>query len=132
MHNHYLEKMSVLKFIQIMLAILWCYQGLIPKLLFISPDEIKVWQWIGLTYEHAIWAGKMSGVMEIIFGLLFILLPSKFLHYLNMLGLLFLLVLIGLILPDTLLRSFNPVVMNIAMMSLSCIALMLYQQGQQR
>lgn len=123
-----LTNQQILKFIHISLAGLWIYQGLIPKLLFTSPDEIAVWQWIGLSLEHATWAGQASGFAEILFGLLFIFAPSKYLHYLSMLGLFFLLLLIGVLIPDTLIRAFNPVVMNLAMISLSAIALMLYQQ----
>lgn len=125
MHNNDLAQHNILKFIQIILAILWCYQGLIPKLIFTSPDEIAVWQWIGLSHDAATLAGQASGVIEIIFGLLFILFPSKYLHYLSILGLAFLLILIGALIPESLIGAFNPVVMNIAMISLSCIALML-------
>lgn len=130
MHNNDLTQINILKFIHITLASLWCYQGLIPKLIFTSPDEIAVWQWMGLSHEAATLAGQGSGAIEIVFGLLFILFPSKYLHYLSILGLASLLILIGGIVPDSLIRAFNPVVMNIAMISLSCIALMLYRQIQ--
>lgn len=118
----------IIKFIHYILAALWCYQGLIPKLLFISPEEIAVWQWIGFSTNTATRLGQLSGVIEIIFALLFILLPIKLLHYLSIIGLLFLLLLIGWVVPNSLIGAFNPVVMNIAMISLSVIALMLWQK----
>lgn len=118
----------IIKFIHYILAALWCYQGLIPKLLFISPEEIAVWQWIGFSTNTATRLGQLSGVIEIIFALLFILLPIKVLHYLSIIGLLFLLLLIGWVVPNSLIGAFNPVVMNIAMISLSVIALMLWQK----
>lgn len=121
---------QMIRFIHLTLAALWCYQGLIPKLIFTSPDEIAVWQWIGFSTANATLLGQISGAIEIIFGLLFIFLPSKILHYLSMLGLFFLLLLIGFVVPDSLIRAFNPVVMNIAMISLSWIALKLWQQQQ--
>ncbi|MCH7312708.1 DoxX-like family protein [Acinetobacter sp. ANC 4805] len=119
----------ILKFINIILAVLWVYQGLIPKLIFTSPDEIAVWQWMGLSPEFAKLAGQATGIAEILFGLCFMMIYHKIMHYLSILGLLFLLILIGLLLPDTLLRAFNPVVMNLAMISLSCIFLMLSRQS---
>lgn len=129
MNEHRLLNTShIIKFIQLVLAALWCYQGLFPKLIFTSPDEIAVWQWIGLSFEQAKLFGQISGVIEIIFGLLFIFMPIKLLHYLSIAGLTFLLLLIGVVIPDTLIRAFNPVVMNIAMISLSVVVLMLYAQ----
>ncbi|KAA8731862.1 DoxX-like family protein [Acinetobacter qingfengensis] len=121
---------KIIKFIYIILGSLWVYQGIFPKLIFTSPDEIAIWQWVGLSEYHAKLAGQTGGVIEIIFGLFLIFYPLKILHYLNILGLLFLLVLMSLVMPDTLIRAFNPVVMNVAMISLSCIALMLYHAKQ--
>ena len=54
------------------LAFFWIYQGLIPKLLFISLEEIAVWQWLGLSEAYARLAGQCSGIVEMIFGLSFI------------------------------------------------------------
>lgn len=122
-----MKDIYILKFIHIILALLWIYQGLIPKLLFISTEEIAVWKWLGLPDNYAKLAGQGAGIAEIIFGLSFIFLSMKILHYINILGLLFLLILIAIVLPNTLISAFNPVVMNIAMISLSCIFLMLYR-----
>lgn len=121
-----MTNVKIIKYIHLILAALWCYQGLIPKLIFTSPDEIAVWQWIGFSTNHAVLLGQFSGVIEMIFGLLFLCVSHKFLHYLSMVGLFFLLILIGFVIPDTLIRAFNPVVMNIAMISLSWIALQLW------
>jgi len=123
-----MDNQQIIRFIHIILAGLWCYQGLIPKLIFTSPDEIAVWQWIGVSLTQATLLGQISGALEIIFGLLFIFFHTKLLHYLSIFSLIFLLLLIGFVIPDTLIRAFNPVVMNISMISLSCIALMLMQQ----
>lgn len=111
------------KFINYTLAFLWIYQGLVPKLLFINADEINIWQSFGLSYTWAVWAGQFSGIIEIMFGSLFIFLQHKFLHYCSILGLILLLVLVAFLIPDSFIRGFNPVVMNIAMISLSIIYL---------
>ena len=43
------------KFINLSLAFLWGYQGLIPKILFINPDEITIWQTFGLPMHRPNW-----------------------------------------------------------------------------
>lgn len=112
---------NIPKFINLTLAFLWIYQGLIPKLLFINADEIYIWQWFGLSYEYAKFAGQLSGIVEIIFGLLFIFCANKYLHVLSIFGLVGLFLLVIILLPNSLISAFNPVVMNIAMISLSVI-----------
>ena len=121
--------MKIVKFIYLILGFLWIYQGLIPKVLFTSLEEIQTWQWLGLSAENARLAGQVGGVVEIIFGLIFLFSLDKRLHYLNIIGLVFLLGLMSVVIPSTLIQAFNPVVMNISMISLSCIALMLYRQN---
>ena len=107
------------RFINYTIALLWIYQGLIHKLIFINKDEIAIWQWLGLSYELAIYAGRASGIGEIIFGLCFIFLQNKFLHYLNIVSMVGLFLLVLIILPNALTQAFNPVVMNTAMIALS-------------
>lgn len=123
-----MRKISAETWIHLSLAFLWIYQGLVPKLLFINADEIAVWQYLGLSLSQAVVAGQAAGVAEILFGMLLLLSRHRYLHYLNILGLWGLLLLIGFILPDTLIRAFNPVVLNISMMSLSIIYLALMPQ----
>ena len=116
------------KFINLSLACLWGYQGLVPKILFINPDEIAIWQTFGLSYAQAQLAGRGSGILECIFALLFLLSSSKYLHYLSIFSLVFLFALVAFLIPDSLIRAFNPVVMNLAMISLSVCYCMLHSQ----
>ncbi|ONN50780.1 DoxX-like family protein [Acinetobacter genomosp. 33YU] len=119
---------KALKLINFVLAFLWIYQGLVPKIIFINVDEIFVWQSIGLSFEYAKLAGRASGLGEIIFGLLFVFINQKYIHYLSILGLLGLLLLIGSLIPSTLISPYNPIVMNISMISLSVIYLLLLKE----
>ena len=116
--------------IQYSLAFFWIYQGLIPKLLFISPEEIAVWQWLGLNDPYARLAGQCSGIGEIIFGLSFIFIRHPYLHYLNIMGLIGLFLLIAVVMPTTLIAAFNPVVMNGAMIFLSLLYLNLSKSSK--
>ena len=117
--------LQIIKFINLTLAILWIYQGLVPKVLFINTIEIQIWEKLGLTVEHAITAGRLSGVVEILFGISLIFISRYCMHILNILALLGLLLLIIILMPTQLIQGFNPVVMNIAMISLSVIYFML-------
>ena len=110
------------------MAFLWGYQGLVPKILFINPDEIAIWQTFGLSYAQAQLAGWGSGILECIFALLFLLSSSKYLHYLSIFSLVFLFALVAFLIPNSLIRAFNPVVMNLAMISLSLCYCMLRNQ----
>lgn len=118
----------LLKFINLSLAFLWGYQGLVPKILFINPDEIAIWQTFGFSYAQAQLAGQLSGVLECVFALLFLFNSSKYLHYLSIFSLVFLFALVTFLTPDSLVRAFNPVVMNLAMISLSICYCMLRNQ----
>lgn len=120
--------LSPTRFLNISLAILWCYQGVIPKLIFINSNEVAIWQILGFTPDMAVCAVKASGIAEMIFGLCFLFFSFKLLHVLNIIGLLGLLVLMIIFMPIQLTQAFNPVIMNVAMISLSMTYLMLNQQ----
>lgn len=123
-----MKNINIFKFINLVLALLWIYQGLVPKFLFLNSDEIFVWQWLGLSLENAKLAGHASGIAEMIFGLCFLFTAHKYIHYLSILGLLGLLLLIGFLIPSTLILPYNPIVMNLSMISLSIVYLILLSE----
>ncbi|EKU39973.1 MULTISPECIES: DoxX-like family protein [Acinetobacter] len=123
-----MKNINIFKFINLVLTFLWIYQGLVPKFLFLNSDEIFVWQWMGLSLENAKLAGHASGITEIIFGLCFLFTAHKYIHYLSILGLLGLLLLIGFLIPSTLILPYNPIVMNVSMISLSIVYLILLNE----
>jgi hypothetical protein len=77
----------ILKFIQWMIALLWIYQGLFPKLIFKVEDEQYIWQYMGLASEYIFWIISLSGIAEIIFGFMFLLFTQWYLHWLNIISL---------------------------------------------
>lgn len=105
--------------INVCMALLWIYQGLIPKIMVVHPDEITLWLAWGFIPQQAEWLVRSSGLLEVIFGLSFLCHFGRYLHYLNILGLLGLLLLVCIWMPYMLIAAFNPVVMNFAMISLS-------------
>ena len=117
-----------LRTIQLTLVFLWFYQGLIPKILFQSVNEIIIWQNMGFELTLAKILVGLSGLAEILFGFLFIKWnQSIVLHSLNILGLSALFLLIMMTDPLQLTTAFNPVVMNIAILMLSVLAIQLIQ-----
>ena len=66
---------------------------------------------------------SLSGIAEIIFGSLFLFLTHKYLHWLSIISLIGLFIFVLYIYPNQIYQAFNPVVMNIALASLSVISL---------
>ena len=119
---------NTLLIINITLAVLWIYQGLIPKLMYSALDEQRLWQLQGIGELKMLLLIEISGFLEIIFGVLFLIFRhSKILHYLNILGMVGLSLLIVITDIQYFQQVFNPFVMNIGMAMLSVIALQLNQ-----
>lgn len=108
------------------LAILWIYQGLVPKIIYHTVEEQTFWQYLGVDELSMLFLIKISGYIEIIFGLLFLIFRhSKILHVFNILGLIALTIVVAVIYPLYFTSSFNPFVMNLAMIGLSVVAIQL-------
>ena len=115
------------RLIQMTLAFLWIYQGLLPKLVFPSTFDIQVWQFLGFNADLATVLVRLSGSAEILFGCAFLIWQrSRYVHYLSIIGLIGLLLLSAILAPSQLIGAFNPVIMNIAMSVLSVVALQIF------
>ena len=123
MNNTHQTLQRILNFSQLIIASLWIYQGLIPKFIFQVEGEQYVWQFFQIPTAYISWIISFSGIAEIIFGSLFLFMTHKYLHWLNILSLIGLFILVIFIYPNQIYQAFNPVVMNIALGSLSVIAL---------
>ena len=112
--------------IQLSLAALWIYQGLVPKILFQAQDELRIWLLQGFDAGLALRLMQLSGAAEIMFGCLLLMLkPSRLLYGLNILAMLGLSLLIIALEPLYFSKAFNPFVMNGAMAALSACAIQL-------
>lgn len=105
------------------LGIVWIYQGLIPKILFPDSGEIDIIRGSGLFRGYETGLLFLIGVAEIVFGIVLLLYQKKMLHILNIfaLGLL----LAGAVISDISLfiAPFNPISLNISLISISLISL---------
>ncbi|MCX5468287.1 DoxX-like family protein [Acinetobacter nematophilus] len=112
--------------IHITLAVLWIYQGLVPKVIFKGIEEQQFWQFTGIQFLSIPRLIELSGIGEIIFGVLFLIFrQSKILHYLNIVAMLFFIVVVAVVYPHYFVQGFNPFIMNTAMTALSIVALQL-------
>lgn len=117
--------------INITLAVLWIYQGIVPKIIFKAAEERKFWEFLEIDHSNMMLFITLSGVIEIVYGCLFLVFrKSKLLHYINIFGLFCLAVTVAIIYPQYFASGFNPFTMNIAMASLSVVALQLLPHSQ--
>ncbi|TAF65007.1 MAG: hypothetical protein EAZ55_10155 [Cytophagales bacterium] len=110
--------------VNLTLAIIWIYQGLIPKILFTDTGEIEILRQSGLFSGYEENVLTCIGLAEIIFGLSLIFIQRKTLQYFNISGLL--LLTIGAIFSNSMIFTlpFNPFSLNLSMIALSIIAIL--------
>ncbi|WP_059106062.1 DoxX-like family protein [Shouchella shacheensis] len=103
-------------------AFIWFYQGLVPKLLFPETGEIQLLQASGLVAGYEEVAVALIGVLQMLFGLLFLLPIPKRMLFLGSAGAVAVLG-VGALLstPGLYLDPFNPAVVNVSMLVL-CVA----------
>lgn len=105
------------------LAFIWIYHGLIPKLIIMHPDELLPLTNSGLSEPLAALGVAFAGLAEIAFGLALLvfwncrplLLASIPLMLIALFG-------VGITAPELLTAAFNPVTLNLAVITLSLIA----------
>lgn len=109
---------------QFVLALIWIYQGIVPKLLFQNSGELEILKSANLFpgYETSILT--TIGIVEILFGIVLIFKWSKNLHYINILALILLGT--GALFSDISVYTlpFNPFSLNVAMICLSIISIL--------
>lgn len=106
------------------LGFAWFYQGLVPKLLFPDTGESLILQGAGFSVSAAHGIAVAVGLGEMIFGLLFWLLPARWLRGLCGLTIGGLLVLgagAAFSQPAVFVAPFNPITLNATMMVLAAV-----------
>lgn len=105
------------------LAIVWIYQGLVPKLLFTDSGELEILQKSGFLAGNEALVLSFVGIGEIIFGLLFFFIYKKSIHLLNIVALIILGAGALFSDPQIFTLPFNPFSFNLSLMALSIIAI---------
>lgn len=113
------------------LGAVWVYQGVVPKLLFPDTGELAILQGAGFAAGAARWVAAAVGVGEILFGLLFWLLPAQRrrpVYWLHLVGLLVLGAGALFSQPAVFVAPFNPLTLNASLMALAAVALLLPEE----
>jgi hypothetical protein len=111
--------MNMIQLARYVIGLSWIYHGLFPKLLQIAPLELAMTGSFGFSEEVTYLLVKTAGVVEILFGVIFILLYRvRILQLLNLLGLIGLLVFAAVMTPYVLVEAFNPVTTNVPLLVL--------------
>ena len=106
---------------------IWTYHGLIPKLINAHPAEVAMFQnAFPITSDQAIWAVMILGIIEVMFGTVWLLYRNKQ-RLFKLQIIIFPLLTVGAIFaePGNLIHPFTPITFNIALIGLSIIGLMI-------
>jgi uncharacterized membrane protein YphA (DoxX/SURF4 family) len=110
---------------RLMVAFVWLYQGLVPKLLFANPDESAMLADAGWSAESISAAVRWAGIAEIAFGVLLIVAwRVRTLFAMTIVLMLAAIAFVGAESPRYLSAAFNPVTLNLSMVALSVIGLL--------
>ncbi len=105
------------------IGLVWIYMGIVPKLMFPETGEKEMMRGSGLFFGHESTWLALVGVVEVLFGIAVIVVRKKFLHILNIIGLLCLAVGAGMGKPEVYTQPFNPFAITIPMIALSLLAM---------
>lgn len=104
---------------------IWFYQGLVPKLLGPHADELAMAGAVGVPAHLQVAASYAGGVAEIALALCILLLPSAVWPQLvSAITMILLLACVAIWVPHYMVGAFNPVVMNVASLALSLVAIL--------
>jgi hypothetical protein len=109
---------------RVTVAFIWLYHGLVPKLIYRSPDEFKMLIDAGIPSSHALGVMSLLGFVEVCFALILLIFwksrwPLRITIFAMLLGV------IGVAVESAayLTAAFNPVTLNLAVAVLAFIAL---------
>jgi hypothetical protein len=120
-----LQKTLVYWTVCVLLAFVWLYQGLVPKVLTVHPDEATMLSALvdlPIAPERAV---QVIGFMEMLFGVVWLLPFSKRKLFIGHIGLIAILTLSAwMAAPASFVHPFNPIALNVPLMLMSLIGYM--------
>ena len=115
---------------RVTVALVWVYHGVVPKLLGPHRDELHLAAIHGLPADHLSLLLKVSGALEVVFGVVVLAFwRSRWPFVVSAVALTVLLVDVAVVAPEYLLGAFNPVSLNLSVISLSIIGFITARQG---
>lgn len=114
----------ILQICRYSIAFVWIYQGLVPKLLGVHPDELQMGLALGLSAPQAQLLAYVGGVMEVLLGVVVLVFYQYRLPYIVTIGGLVGLWLLTVIFsPQFVVAAFNSTTVNVAVCALAGVAL---------
>ncbi|CAG9614104.1 hypothetical protein BACCIP111899_03331 [Bacillus rhizoplanae] len=105
-----------------LLSFVWIYQGLIPKVLYTHPEEVRMLSSLIGATDNAAWIIKMIGFLEIVFGIAWLIpFQKKKLFFIHIIILLALTTAAGFTNIHSFIQPFNPITLNIMLIGFSII-----------
>ena len=106
-------------------AFVWLYQGIFPKLIAQHADELTMIQQAGISAASAPLVARMIGWTEVVFGLVMLLFFRQRWHFVLTIALMIgATISVAISSPQFLVASFNPVTLNVLMIGLSVVGLL--------
>ena len=107
------------------IAFVWCWHGLVPKLVALHPDELAMLAEAGVPAPWLRPLTQAAGALELAFGLLFLPLAQKRWPFWLTIGFMSLATCFVLVSsPERALAAFGPVTLNLAVAALAAIGLL--------
>ncbi|MFE6137073.1 DoxX-like family protein [Bacillus sp. NPDC057893] len=108
-----------------LVAFVWIYQGIFPKIIFTHPEEMKMLSVIIGSTENSVLILKIIGWLEIIFGVIWLLpRPKRKLFILHIFMLIALTIAAGFTNIESFTEPFNPITLNFLLIGLSIVGYM--------
>ncbi|BCD22800.1 membrane protein [Bacillus cereus] len=103
-------------------AFVWMYQGIFPKIIFSHPEEMKMLSAIIDSTGNSIAILKVIGMLEIIFGIIWLFpVPKQKLFILHIFMLIALTIVAGFTNIASFTKPFNPITLNLLLIGLSIV-----------
>lgn len=103
-------------------AFVWIYQGIVPKIIFSHPEEVKMLSLLIGSNESSVFILKMIGILEIIFGAIWVLpLPKRKIFIMHIVMLIALTIAAGWTNIASFTEPFNPITLNLLLIGLSIV-----------
>lgn len=104
-------------------ALIWIYQGLVPKLLAHHADELNLARLSGVPESQLHNFVTTAGVLELLFGILILAVPKwRWPMHLSMFAMVGAAISVTLTAPAYTVAAFNPISLNIAVFFLALLA----------
>lgn len=106
-------------------AFVWMYQGIFPKIIFSHPEEMKMLSAIIGATGNSIAILKVIGMLEFIFGIIWLFpVPKQKLFILHIFMLIALTIVAGFTNIISFIEPFNPITLNVLLMGVSIVGYM--------